>query len=132
MAERRYVNPDTVAPPGNFSVAVQHDRIVWLSGQVSRDRSGALVGPGDAEAQALQIYANVEAALRGLGGDLRHLVKTVTYVVGREHLPGVRRARERLIRERKLVNLPAGTLVLVAGLVNPEFLVEVDVTAVLD
>ncbi len=131
MSKVEYVNPAALcAPPGNFSWLTQSGNIIWLSGMVAVDRSGAFIGEGDVEAQTQQIYANVDAALRERGGSISNLVKTVTYVVGRENLGPMQRVRAAWKQSGKLTNLPASTLLLVAGLASPEYLVEMDAVAV--
>jgi enamine deaminase RidA (YjgF/YER057c/UK114 family) len=87
---------------------------------------GVVQHPGDAYRQALVALDVAEAALRAAGTDLAHVVRTRMYVVGREHCDGVGRAHgERLAAAR-----PAATMVLVAGLIDPAMLVEVEVEAI--
>lgn len=132
MSNTEYINPACLGtPPGNFSWLTQSGNIIWLSGMVAVDAQGNLVGAGDAEAQTRQIYANVEAALKERGGSLNSLVKTVTYVVGREHLGPMSTVREGLKQKGVMTNMPASTLLLVAGLGSPDWLVEMDAVAVI-
>ena len=132
MSNAQYINPQCLAaPPGNFSWMTRSGNIVWLAGMVGIDKSGNIVGVGDAEAQTRQVYANVEAQLKEIGGSLNNLVKTVTYVVGREHVPGMARVRGGLRSEGKMTNMPASTLLIVAGLQDPDYLVEMDAVAVI-
>lgn len=132
MSQVQYINPASIAaPPGNFSWIVQHGDVLWFSGMVAIGKSGEFVGAGDSEKQARQIYENIEAALKERGGSLDSLVKTVTYVVGREHQPGVQRVRKSLRETGRLTKMPAGVLVLVAGLASEEYLVEVEAVAVI-
>jgi len=132
MKQAQYINPAALAPPpGNFSWLTRHGDVVWLSGMVAVDASGKIVGIGDAEQQARQIYANIDVALIELGAGLDNLVKTVTYVVGRSHLAGVQRIRAGLRKAGRMNNMPASTLLLVAGLASEDYLVEMDAVAVL-
>lgn len=133
MPDAQYINPKCLAePPGNFSWMTRSGNIVWLAGMVGIDKSGNIVGAGDSEAQTRQIYANVEAQLKEIGGGLDNLVKTVTYVVGRENVPGMSRVRGGLRKDGKMTNMPASTLLIVAGLQDPDYLVEMDAVAVID
>ncbi len=132
MESAAYINPACLCPPpGNFSWLTQYENIIWLSGMVAVDKSGQIVGLGDAEQQARQIYTNVELALKERGASLDNMVKTVTYVVERENLPGVQRVRAGLRDAGAMNNLPASTLLLVAGLASPDYLVEMDAVAVI-
>ena len=87
MPKRSYINPESVvAPPGNFSWVVQADKTLYLAGQVGIDKDGKTVDPRDAGAQVKQALYNIDATLRELGGTLDNIVRTTTYVVGRENL----------------------------------------------
>lgn len=80
MAERS--NPDTVwAPFGAFSMAVlQGDgQIVHLKGQVSLDREGAVVGPGDMKLQVRQVLTNIKAVLNAMSGKMSDIISLTHY-----------------------------------------------------
>lgn len=64
--------------------------------------------------------------------DLDNLVRVTIYVVGKENIPQVREARKAMVEEGWAAVRPASSLLLVAGLVNDEWLVEIEATAVLD
>ncbi len=133
MPNRRYFNPESVtAPPGNFSWAVQADKTVYLAGQVGIDKDGKTVDPKDAGAQVKQALYNIDATLRELGGTLDNIVKTTTFVVGKENLDSARTGRKAIMDEGLMTNKPANTLVVVAGLADDDWLVEIETTAVLD
>ena len=133
MPKRSYINPDAVvAPPGNFSWVVQADKTLYLAGQVGIDKDGKTVDPNDAGAQARQALLNIDATLRELGGTLNNIVRTTTYVVGRENLPGVRAGRKAVMDEGLMTVVPANTLLVISGLADEDWLVEIEATAVLD
>jgi enamine deaminase RidA (YjgF/YER057c/UK114 family) len=85
--------------------------------------------PGDAAAQIRQVWTNLEIAMKAAGGALSDIVKTTTYVVGAENLPKIREARMSILPEQ---GRPTSTTVVVAGLADPDFLVEVEAVAELD
>ncbi len=133
MPKRSYINPESVvAPPGNFSWVVRADKTLYLAGQVGIDRDGKTVDPEDAGAQTKQALYNIDATLRELGGTLDNIVRTTTYVVGRENLGGVRAGRKAVMDEGLMTNIPANTLVVISGLASEDWLVEIEATAVLD
>ena len=108
-------------------------RTVYLAGQVARTADGTPVGPGDLAAQVEQAYLNVATALDSVGGSFDDVAKLTVYVVDwtPDKFPllgeGVGRAAARLgVDPTKPV-----TLISVAGLGEPDLLVEVDATAVL-
>lgn len=133
MPNRRYINPESiVAPPGNFSWVVQSENTLYLAGQVGIDKDGKTVDPKDAGAQVKQALYNIDATLRELGGTLDNIVRTTTFVVGKENLASARAGRKAIVDEGLMTNKPANTLVVVAGLADDDWLVEIETTAVLD
>ncbi len=133
MPKRRYINPESiVAPPGNFSWVVQSDNTLYLAGQVGIDKDGKTVDPKDAGAQVKQALYNIDATLRELGGTLDNIVRTTTFVVGKKNLDSARAGRKAIVDEGLMTIKPANTLVVVAGLADDDWLVEIETTAVLD
>ena len=133
MPNRHYINPESiVAPPGNFSWVVQSENTLYLAGQVGIDKDGKTVDPKDAGAQVKQALYNIDATLRELGGSLDNIVRTTTFVVGKENLDSARAGRKAIVDEGLMTNKPANTLVVVAGLADDDWLVEIETTAVLD
>ena len=127
---RELSNPPGVHPPqAHYSHVARAGQTLYISGQLAMDASGAVVGVGDARAQARQCYANLTAILAHYGGRLGHLVKTTTYITHWAYRPLVAAARDELFPAPPY---PANTLVVVQGLAEPQFLVEIEGIAVLD
>ncbi|NUT49688.1 MAG: RidA family protein [Saccharothrix sp.] len=134
MSVQLFDPADLPEPYGWRQVAVgTGTRLVFLSGQTARTPSGDLIGPGDLMAQTEQAYLNVGRALAAVGGTFDDVVRLNLYVVDWS-LPkwddvtaGVKRAAARL--DADLVR--PTTLIGVATLAEPEFLIEVEATAVL-
>ncbi len=128
MMSNRHLNPAglTPAPGGIYTHVVQAGNTVYIAGQLARDANGEVVGVGDVAAQLRQVWSNLTVALEGAGARLEDLVKTTYYIVGAENLEAVRATRRALA----LTDPPASTMVVVAGLADPRFLVEVDAIAV--
>ena len=107
--------------------AVVAGNTVYLRGQVGTDFDGNLVGPGDPRAQAEQAMKNVKALLEEAGSELGHIVKTTTYITDARY-------REPVYQEigswLKGV-FPVSTGLVVAGLGRAEWLMEIDVIAVI-
>ncbi|MFE2163686.1 RidA family protein [Streptomyces sp. NPDC059447] len=129
------VNPDglpTVDVYRQVAVATG-TRTVFVAGQVAGNADGVLVGEGDLAAQVEQCYANVATALAGVGGSFDDVAKLAVYVVDwtPDKMPalldGVARAAERL----GVTPAPPATLIGVAALASPAYLVEIEATAVL-
>jgi enamine deaminase RidA (YjgF/YER057c/UK114 family) len=109
-----------------YSRAVVVDGRVLVAGSTSAV-DGEVLHAGDARAQALEAFGVVRRALERAGTDLRHVVRTRMYVVGREHCDAVASAHREVMGEVR----PAATMVCVAALVHPDMLVEVEAEAVL-
>jgi enamine deaminase RidA (YjgF/YER057c/UK114 family) len=113
--------------PTGYTHVVKVGNLVFLAGQTATDSSGNVVGVGDVEAQADQVYANIKTALASVGADLSSLIKTTTYLTRAEDIDGYRRARVKHIP----TDLPASTLLFVTGLANPQYLIEIEAIATL-
>lgn len=129
--KKQYVNPKELFDPRFFThaVAVQGDfRLVLVSGQVSYDRDGIVVGPRDIRAQSEQVFKSLSHALRAAGAGWSDVVKMNGYMVGMtpEALNIYREVRARYIGNG---SLPASTLVGVDRLVHDDLLLEVEVLA---
>jgi enamine deaminase RidA (YjgF/YER057c/UK114 family) len=109
-------------------VVVARGRTVFVRGQVGQDLDTAVnVGIGDAAAQAEQAMANIERLLSEAGAKLEHVCKVTIYLTD----PRFREAVYRTVGRWLKGVYPVSTGVVVAGLARPEWLVEVDVTAVI-
>lgn len=131
MGVVRYLNPETLHRNPAFTQAVVVSgtaRTIYVGGQNAIDAAGNLVGKGDIGTQAEQVFRNLEAALAAAGAGLEHVVKWGIYVVQGQPLHPGFQAFQRVWGQRP--NPPTITAVIVAGLANPEFLVEVDAIAV--
>lgn len=102
--------------------------LLFLAGQVALDREGKLVGKGDIEAQARQVYANLRAILDEVGGGRASVIKLTTYLIHREHLPGFRKIRNEVSPRP----FPPNTLVFISGLANPDYLIEIEAIAAIN
>jgi 2-iminobutanoate/2-iminopropanoate deaminase len=126
----RKFNPATIAPPGryNHGVAVPAgSRFCYSAGQVGRNPDGSL--PEDFAAQVRNCYHNLGEVLAADGMTLEDLVKVTVFVTRHEHVARWREIRDRLLGETK----PASTMLVVASLSEPGYLVEVEgVAAKLD
>jgi enamine deaminase RidA (YjgF/YER057c/UK114 family) len=105
--------------------AVRKGDVIAIAGQVAMNENYELVGKGDFAAQAEQCFDNIERWLAEAGGSWADLVQITTYLSSSEH------ASEFLaIRQRRSRSLPAATTTVIAGLLHPDFLIEVTALAV--
>ncbi len=130
MTLPEWTNPPNVyTPQAHYSQVARAGNTLYISGQLGLDINGNLVGEGDANAQARRAWRNLVAILSEYGATLRHLVKTTTYITHWAYRPLVAEARDEVFREPPY---PPSTLVVVQGLAEPRFLVEIEAVAVLD
>src|SRR5690606_13648958 len=120
-----HVNPAGLARNPYYSHVVKVGSLAFLSGQVSRNEQGVFVGAGDFAAQATQAFENVQTALRGVGASMQDVVKVTVYLTDRATAPTLREVRARFLQEP----MPASTFVIVAGLLDPDAMIEIDVVA---
>ena len=127
--------PGLVEPQGYVHVTVATGtRTVHLSGQVGQDATGTVVGVGDLAAQAEQALLNVAVALEAAGAGFADVAKTTIYVKGLEPamMPALFEGMQRGAERAGGQALCATTLVGVQSLADPDLLIELDVTAVVD
>ena len=107
--------------------AVKAGDTVYVRGQIGTDFDGNLVGLGDPAAQAEQAMKNVDQLLKEAGSELSHIVKTVTYITD----PRFREPVYQVVGKWLKGVYPISTGLVVAGLGQAEWLMEIDVIAVI-
>jgi 2-iminobutanoate/2-iminopropanoate deaminase len=105
----------------------QAQTILFISGQVDYDDKGQPGHPGDFAAQARATYAALKAQVEAGGGTLSSIVKLTTYLVDIRHRNELASIREEFFGKKA----PASTLVGVAALAMPGWLIEVEAIAVI-
>jgi len=128
----QFLNPPALCPTTGWThvVTVSGGKTIHISGQVSVNERGEVVGAGDLRVQTEQTYANLRHALAAVGATFDDVVKMNTYVVGLkpEQVPLLREVRARHINPAQP---PASTLVGVAALVGADWLIEIEAIAML-
>ena len=125
---KEFINPKALlAPPGYSHVAkVNKGTIVYLAGQVPCDASGKLVGAGDVEAQAEQVYRNIRIAVEAAGGTMADIVKLTSYILAEvdpANITKLRAVRDRYVNTSQP---PASTLLYISRLAQAGWLIEVE------
>jgi 2-iminobutanoate/2-iminopropanoate deaminase len=118
--------PPPFRPYYSNAVRAAAGDMLYISGQVAWDDEGAIVGVGDGAAQARQAFGNLGKVLAAHGASWQDLVKVTVFVTDFGWFDELSALREALFPEAG----PASTIVRVAGLVQPELLVEVEAVAV--
>ncbi len=124
---RKVLNPTGIAKPAsayNHALLIEPVRaLLTMSGQLGERPDGSC--PPDAEAQTQQAWSNIEAILTEAGMDFSNITKVTSYIVGEEHIDAYVGVHKDILGDL----MPPWKLVVVAALGNPQYLVEVDVTA---
>ena len=99
-------------------------QVVHITGQVAWDENNVVIGADDVRAQMKQCAENLERVLAVIGGKLEDIVSLTIYFTDRNDLPGIRAMREKHLSfpEGKA---PVSIFIQIAGLVLPEFKVEI-------
>jgi enamine deaminase RidA (YjgF/YER057c/UK114 family) len=128
----QFLNPPKLCPTFGWThvVTATGGKTIYISGQVSVNERGEVVGKGDLRRQTEQTYENLKYALAAVGATFRDVVKMNLYVVGLkpDHVPMLREVRSRYVNTDQP---PASTLVGVSGLVGTDWLIEIEVVAVI-
>ena len=124
---RRSLFPNPDNKPSGFSPATRAGNMVFVSGHVSVDAEGNLVGKDDAYAQSVQVLSNVDAALRVAGATRADITKITAFLINSEDYAGYAKARLEFFEGDPG---PASSTVFVKGLVSPDYLIEIEAIAV--
>lgn len=110
-----------------YSRAVKVGNLIEVSGTVSTDHSGEIVGEGDEYLQTRFILLKLENTLKQLGSSLDAVVRTRIYVTNIANWEKVGKAHNEIFG----VIRPATTMVEVNKLIDKKYLVEIEATAIL-
>lgn len=128
----KFVNPSTVSIPKGYSHAAEIDlgtcKMLIISGQVAIDSKGNLVGKGDFNKQAEQVFQNIKNIVESGGGNMNNIVKLGFYVLDVNQAPTLRLIRDKFVNIKRP---PASTLVQVSKLFRDDILIEVEATAII-
>ena len=126
-----FLNPPALCRTHGWThiVTTTGGRTIHISGQVSINATGEVVGKGNLKQQTEQTFENLRLALAAAGATWRDVVVTRLYVVNLkpEHVPIIREVRSRYVSAE---HPPASTLVGVSALVGIDWLIEIEATAV--
>ena len=135
MADIKFENPDALGKPlGQYShlTRVKASEYLFIAGQVAVDKAGNVIGADDFDAQCVQTFANIEAALKSQGAGWANVVEFTTYLVHSQDIPKFMKFRLcEFPRMFPAGAYPPNTLLIVDRLVREEYLLEVAVVAAL-
>lgn len=130
--KKQFLNPPELCPTNGWTHVTTSTRgtTINVSGQVSVDARGQVVGKGDLKAQTRQAFENVRVALAAAGATFSDVIMSRIFVVGLkpEQIVTIREIRSQYFLKE---TPPASTLVGVEALVGADWLIEIEVTAVI-
>ena len=119
--------PQLPNTPGYAHAVTVTGKLAFVSGQLAIDAQGCAVGVDDLATQTRQALSNLHHVIRELGADWSDVVKLTWFVLDVSDVQTIRDVRDEILRPALgEVHNPASSLVQVAALVGPEFLVEVE------
>ena len=131
--QNEFLNPPSLCKTFGWThvVSTNGGKTIHISGQAAIDAAGQVVGKGDLKRQTEQTFENLRLALAAAGVTWNDVVVTRLYVVNfkPEQLPIIREVRSRYVHPD---HPPASTLVGVTALAHPDWLIEIEATAVVD
>ena len=110
---------------GSYSRAKRVGPFVYIAGTTAIEPSGKLHAPGDCYAQSLYILGRIENALKAVGAEMRHVVRTRAYVTDLSQAGGLVKAHGEVFKGIDPVMTGVE-----AGLTQPGMMVEIDVDAI--
>ena len=125
MAVEHVASPSKYAPLIGFSSAVRAGDQVFVTGTTAVAGDGQVVGGDDAYLQAAEALRKIGVALAVLGAELSQVVQTRIYLVRAGDWEAVGRAHGEALADA----MPAATMVVVAALLDPGMLVEIEAVA---
>ena len=128
--KKQQISSDRIRQPsGHFSQAIAVEakgRLVFLSGMTARRPDGTIAGIGDIEAQTRQVCENLKSAIEAAGGTLDDICRVDVYVRNMEHFDKIHKVRREYFKQPA----PASTMVEIAKMTSPEYLIEINAIAV--
>ncbi len=130
----KIINPQSLAVPTGYSHGIESDgkRTIYLAGQISMDRQGAVVHAGDMVKQFDQALSNLQETLRTASAEMTDIVKLLIFVkdkrMYREHLKEIGAVYRNYFGKY----FPAMSLVEVSALFEDDALIEIEGIAVVN
>lgn len=120
---------DKVKPVAAYSTGFKCSggSLIMLAGMVAVGTDGNTVGKGDMGAQTQKVFENIRDTLEAAGATLKDIIRLTVYVTDRTLFSDHMKVRMNFVSEP----YPASTLLIISGLANPDWLVEIDAVAFL-
>ena len=127
MATRTPVKPAGISVSPFFSPAIQTGQFLYVSGQAALDDQRNVVGTGDTAQQAEYVMQRIKTIVEAAGASLNDVVKTTTFLTAGADYAAYNSVRSRHFPQ----DPPASSTVIVAALLHPDLLLEIEAVAVI-
>lgn len=127
-----HINPDGLLKNPAFSQIITTEgsgKTIYIGGQNAVNEKREIMGKNDIEKQTEQVMKNLEIALHSCGATFENLVKLNIHIVQGQNAYGAFQVSQKFLGQNS--NPPIITVLYVAGLINPDFLIEIDAIAFL-
>ena len=111
-----------------YSRAVKVGNVIEVSGTVASDENGVVVGEGDAYLQTKYIYQKIEAVLLRAGAEMKDVVRVRMFVTDISRWQEYGKAHSEFFKDIK----PCNTMVEVSALIEPQYMIEIEATAIIE
>jgi enamine deaminase RidA (YjgF/YER057c/UK114 family) len=129
--KKEYLNPDNMVKPKGYSHAVSvsgNYKTIYIGGQNAIDQNGNLIGKNSLKDQTEQVLINIEKILDHANAKIENIIKfNIHILAGQNPVEGFQVFQKRW---KMAKDLPIVTVIFVAGLGNPDWLVEIEAIAV--
>lgn len=126
------INPKEVHSVTGYTYVVSDEnprKILYISGQIAKNQKADIVGTGDLERQAKQVYENLSSVLKSMGATFDDVVKQNIYTTRLDQIDIIRKVRDQFIPPDRA---PASTIVGVSSLALKGLLIKIEMIAVLE
>lgn len=126
----QHINPEGLSKNPAFSqiiVTQGSGRTIYIGGQNAVNANREIIGKGNIQVQAEQAMQNIQTALTACDATFENVVKLSIHIAQGQSVYGAFQASQKFMSGLK--NPPTISVLIVAGLANPEFLIEIDAIA---
>jgi 2-iminobutanoate/2-iminopropanoate deaminase len=128
MGRKTIIHPDDMYPAAGYARAVRAGNTIYIAGHIPRNDRGEVVGIGDVERQAVQVFENIGRVLRAGGATFDDIVKINIYAMSPDYRLTILAVRDRYLKQKTF----ASTYVVPQALGSPDLLLEIEAVAVVD
>ncbi len=121
---KEVIQPQSLSDPRprySQGIVTQPGKLLFIAGQTAIDKNHNVVGKGDIDAQAKQVFENLQAVLKETGASQDNLVMTTIYLTDNNYREGYGRVRNQYYKGTP----PTSTLLVVKSLANPDYMIEI-------